>query len=275
MADQEEQIRQVERDRRRREAELVLLLAYLADDARKHARSAVKLGVAPLVAINQVLLGASHVDQPGGAVAVAMALEDAYTAGVKRAFRWAGVKYELQTPPVTAQAYYAQRANFVIQSLATQVNAKVFDSVFNVAGQGVSAATKSINAAFVDGGFTHASDSYLVLAAEQAIVAAYNEGLLAAYLSPGVKNDLRGFIHVSILDDRTTRICEDRPNFTRSWSDPYWLSNWPPLHFRCRSCVFPIFKMQWTGDFGNYPTIPPMDGFGNAPPFITQLLGAA
>lgn len=277
MTDEERQkkIEEVERERKRREAELVLLLAFLSDDARKMARAAIRLGVSPLVAINQVVLGAAHVDQPGAKQPLVMSMLDAYSAGLKRAYRWAAEPFKagLGLGPAVTQ-YFEQKADFVVQSLANQINSKVSQVLVNTAGSGVSATNKAISEAFAEGGFTKDSDSYLVLAAEQAIVSSYNEGLLAGYISPAVKNDLRGFIHVSILDDRTTKICEDRADFSRFWNDPYWLTNWPPLHFRCRSVVLPIFRWNWTGEFGSYPTVPVMEGFGSAPPFLSGLWAA-
>lgn len=42
---------------------------------------------------------------------------------------------------------------------------------------------------------------------------------------------------VAIEDERTTEICSARAGITLPYDDPFWKSNWPPLHYNCRSTV--------------------------------------
>lgn len=261
----DQKINQVERDRKRREAELLALLLWITDDARKHARSALKLGVAPVAAADQVILGNPSTDQPGGANAVSMAMKDAYEAGYKRVYRWASKK---SSPDFSllANQYYDSRASRVILSLSNKLGSVIAEGLSDI--RGINDSIRALNKALVDGGLSEKNDNYLALAAEQAIVSTYNEGMYAAYLTPEIKNDLRGFTHVSIVDPGTTNICRERDGFVRGIDDPYWLTNWPMLHFGCRSVVLPVYLDEWDGDHGDYPTTEPMDGFGQAPGFL-------
>jgi uncharacterized protein with gpF-like domain len=77
-----------------------------------------------------------------------------------------------------------------------------------------------------------------------------------------------GLRHVSTVDDRTTAICLERDGLQLPLDDPYWQSNTPALHFRCRSVLVPL-----THDFepsARLPTVPPMAGFGAAPAGFIQ-----
>lgn len=49
---------------------------------------------------------------------------------------------------------------------------------------------------------------------------------------------------VGIEDGRQTEICAARSGVIRPASDPWWRSNWPPLHFNCRSTVRPVYQEE-------------------------------
>jgi SPP1 gp7 family putative phage head morphogenesis protein len=49
---------------------------------------------------------------------------------------------------------------------------------------------------------------------------------------------------VGIEDKRQTDICNARSGVIRPASDPWWRSNWPPLHFDCRSTVRAVYQEE-------------------------------
>lgn len=53
-----------------------------------------------------------------------------------------------------------------------------------------------------------------------------------------MKEDPPPFLEfVAIEDERISDICKPRAGVVLPYSDPWWDSNWPPLHFNCRSTV--------------------------------------
>lgn len=49
---------------------------------------------------------------------------------------------------------------------------------------------------------------------------------------------------LGIEDDRQTSICRSRTGTILPATHPYWKSNWPPLHFRCRSTVRGVYPEE-------------------------------
>jgi SPP1 gp7 family putative phage head morphogenesis protein len=80
---------------------------------------------------------------------------------------------------------------------------------------------------------------------------------------------------VGIEDSRQTSICQERSGTILPSSHPFWQSNWPPLHFNCRSTVRAVFAeevdaMRENGTWSPTPgdVTPPSDaatGFGGNP----------
>ncbi len=80
---------------------------------------------------------------------------------------------------------------------------------------------------------------------------------------------------VGIEDSRQTSICQDRSGTILPSSHPFWQSNWPPLHFNCRSTVRAVFEEEvdasreggtWDPDSGDsLPDSGPAKGFGGNP----------
>jgi SPP1 gp7 family putative phage head morphogenesis protein len=61
----------------------------------------------------------------------------------------------------------------------------------------------------------------------------YNAGRLMQFR----QNPPKMLEFVGIMDSRQSRICRQRSGVRRPANDSWWSSNWPPLHFACRSTV--------------------------------------
>lgn len=61
----------------------------------------------------------------------------------------------------------------------------------------------------------------------------YNAGRLMQFR----ENPPKMMEFVGILDSRQSLICRQRSGVRRPANDSWWSSNWPPLHFNCRSTV--------------------------------------
>jgi hypothetical protein len=262
-----------ERARRRRERELLVMLLLLLEAAEKHARYAIRVGADPKTAALQVILGNASLEQPGGGGGVLAAMLEAHQAAISRVYKWAGVpKPEIPQTDAQNNAYTAA-AGVVMNALANKVGTTITEAVAYSPGvSGPTGAMRNLRARLGETGLNKDNPSYLALTTEQAIVKAYNTGLYAAYAHPAIKNILRGFKHVSVIDNRTTDICFIRRDFVRVASDPYWLTNWPPLHFHCRSVPVPLFGVEFRGESGEYPQIPPDTGFGLAPTWVKSVV---
>jgi len=74
---------------------------------------------------------------------------------------------------------------------------------------------------------------------------------------------------VGITDARQTKICRARSGVIRPADDPWWSSNWPPLHFNCRSTVRAVHREEFEtlglSITRNLPSEPPAKGFGVHP----------
>jgi hypothetical protein len=103
------------------------------------------------------------------------------------------------------------------------------------------------------------------LGAERAVVTAHNGGILAG---AAALDGVTGLAHRSVLDEVTTDICRERNGLMLPLDDPYWTSNVPALHYRCRSVLVPIVGDFTPSDWR--PTVPPMAGFGAAPAGFIQ-----
>ena len=94
---------------------------------------------------------------------------------------------------------------------------------------------------------------------------AYNAGRLEQIQRLGKKVKYLKFI--AIDDDRTTKICRSLNGTVRPADDSFWSGKIPPLHFRCRSTVVPIFKGEGkqVKITKNPPDVKPQEGFGEDP----------
>lgn len=246
----------IENERRRREAELLLLLLLLSAQARTAVRYAIRLDADPIAALRRVWLGSEH--YPGAVVPIANAMLAAHLAGWNRTARLADVTLPL---PEYAAGIYRQQAQFAA-SLALQT---MTDRLRVVLSGAITPEARLLAAtgAFRDNGWTMDRPWGLAQLTGLQIVSGYGNGMMdAAFATPKVL----GFRHVSVLDDATTTICEERANLQLPKDDPYWLRGCPPLHFGCRSVLMPLMRPVAWSDWR--PTVPPMAGFGMAPAWM-------
>jgi SPP1 gp7 family putative phage head morphogenesis protein len=69
---------------------------------------------------------------------------------------------------------------------------------------------------------------------------AYNAGRAAEF----TRNQPEYLEFVGIEDSRQTSICSERSGIILPASHPFWSSNWPPLHFNCRSTVRALYREE-------------------------------
>lgn len=118
--------------------------------------------------------------------------------------------------------------------------------------------------------YSRSDSTGLELGAERQIVTASNAGLIDGAIRRTSGPRLEGFKHQSVLDDHTTKICQNRDGLQLPARDAYWEVNFPSLHWRCRSVVVPIFGRFTPSDWR--PTTPPDVGFGRMPAAVRQMI---
>jgi len=89
---------------------------------------------------------------------------------------------------------------------------------------------------------------------------AYNQGRLAGFQDPDVKDLVAAYEYSAILDGRTTDYCASMDGKIFKANDPEWAHRVPPAHFNCRSLLVPILNDE---DFkiSKWPAIKPAKGF--------------
>jgi SPP1 gp7 family putative phage head morphogenesis protein len=269
--DEQRHIARIERDRKRREDELLLLLLLLTDRAERQAITAAQHGLS-LTSVNRiienVLTGNAGDGKPGVAEIVADSMADAHQDGVRRLGLIGGETVDRDATGDTAELakIYAPQAQATSDAIVKGVQQAVADVVRPEAEPGEPNMTirAAIKQAMDSAGYSKRNPYALDVGTERAIVTASNGGMFSA-AKLGVSS-LTGLAHMSVLDNRTTEICEDRNGLQLPIDDPYWVGNVPSLHWNCRSVLWPIF-----GDFAPSdwrPTVPVMPGFGfNPVPF--------
>src|SRR5258708_38619384 len=87
-----------------------------------------------------------------------------------------------------------------------------------------------------------ASPSRLETLARTNITDAYNQGRLSMAKDPDVVDLLAGMRYSTVLDDRTTEICQFLNDKVFEMDDPALEQLAPPNHFNCRSVLVPVTK---------------------------------
>lgn len=286
----ETDIDRAEKDRKRRERELLLFLLLLGWRCRREVLNAIRLDTDPLNALALVWLGSPHF--VGAVKPIANAMADAHAAGYRRVGRMIGetasdVGGRLGTAPAgtpesdiggrlrpaagavdTLPGIYRPAAQNAATLAYETMQHRLLASLSTAVAP--DARIDAAKQAFVDGGWDKSNPRTLTTVAETVIVQAYGAGMFAAGMdSPNVK----GFRHRSILDTGTTRICSQRDGLTLPKNDLYWLRGFAPLHFGCRSLLVPVMSI---GPWSTWlPTEPPAPGFGYPPIGFSNGIGVA
>lgn len=256
----QDQIDAVERDRRRREAILFAALLALCEQAEVHARSAVRLGQDPVAAARAVWMGKPSIEQAGAVPVIAEAMADAEISGIRRAYRMSGLNPGPLASPEPLMARYTAAAQQTAGRIFDVIEQKLSDAQAQLVNAGIKKMIRGVGPAFDEAGASEDKPHLLTVHVERAIVGAHNGGIIAG----GQKlEQVTGFRHLSVIDERTTMICRQRNGLMLPKNDPYWKTGTPPLHFNCRSVLGVIL-----GDFTPStwrPQSPPMEGFGQGP----------
>lgn len=89
-----------------------------------------------------------------------------------------------------------------------------------------------------------ASSGRLETIFRNAVQHAYGAQRFEEMSSPAALADRPYWRFEAILDGRTTQVCEQRDGVLRPATDGWWITNWPPLHHRCRSGVISLSEDQ-------------------------------
>lgn len=268
----------VEKDRRERELLMLVLLLSLVGTARRFAGNAIRLGADPAQAIRNVLHGNPRLHLPGGGAKVASLMASAHLAGWKRAAGYAGNDADAPEYDDVFPIYRSGQAKVTADTILTGISESLIKLLTVTLAANASERTpvqvRRVNEAFTRYGWTSDSPGGVdpstkapagyaaASAATNGILEAYNDGFWGGVMGGDSSYPLQ---HFTIIDERTTEICECRDGFTRPKNDPYWMTNWPKLHWNCRSIVLPVSHKTPLSEI--YPSIPPMPGFGLAPIF--------
>lgn len=127
--------------------------------------------------------------------------------------------------------------------------------------------------ALMAAGFGNESPWYYETVYRTNIMTDYNAGRALAF----TQNQPVAMEFIGIEDSRQTEACASRTGTVLPYTDPWWETNWPPLHYNCRSTVRPIYRdeaeelgldvkaLQKTGVPRKAAKSPPSGGFGKNP----------
>lgn len=267
------QIDAIERDRRKRERELLALLLLFFGDAINHAAYAVRLGHSPQVAASSVILGNPLLGLMGLATPLGRLLATTYADGVNRAYRMSG------TPPPDpstlipgAMEIYRPAAQGMANMLSNTLSAKI-DAAMSADGMtGLTArqASTLLKSLLKSGGYgygvkpdgTRSGPYLLETTTELAVVNAHGAGMSVGSDAPEVALKIWGFKFVAVLDDVTTKICKTCNGTRLPRGDIWFKTHTPSMHFGCRSALLPIYHGAANAYATDAPDIDPMPGFG-------------
>ena len=102
---------------------------------------------------------------------------------------------------------------------------------------------------------------------------AMNEARYAFFREPDLQDFVVGLQYSSIMDSRTTEICDKLHGFKAAADDPVWQGIRPPNHHNCRATIIAITSEDRWKPTDDAPPIMPAEGWGatrtQAPPAST------
>jgi hypothetical protein len=278
MTDDAAELERVERERRAREDELLLLILALMSTARRDAAAVLTHGGDPGYAIRSVVTGTNGFR--GVAPLIARTMAQAHRDGYRRAGLMAGTRAVERADAGTLAALvdlYMPGAREAAAAMAATLVQAVYEAVAQARSEGTAgtALRRTVREAFDAAGYTPTHDRGADLATERAVVSAHSFGIISAAIgAPALQGIVTGLEHRSILDSSTTDICRERHELRLPVTAAYWRTNTPSLHFRCRSSLR-ILTKPFTPT-ATLPQTPPMPGFGSPPPgFLEGLMRRA
>ena len=259
----DEQIAAVERDRKKREAGLLVLMLALAERARLNVVRSIRVGASWASVLRGVLLGDDRIDPPGGVPMLARVMADSHVSGYARVGRLLDVALPAALVVDSLAEQYKPAATSTLARIADGLTAAVTAELANVAeADRISADAKAVGDAFDKYGWTPEHQAGAVAESSAAVLWAYAAGMHAGYKAPPAVSVLTGLIFWNPMDESTTPICRARHGVTLPMDHPWWFRNWSPLHWGCRSLQLPTTRqVVYTVNPPNYP--PPDPGFGN------------
>lgn len=292
--EQRDELDRIETERKRREEALLILLLLLIGGAalypggttrrnprsvRARAMQAIGHGIDPTTAIRDTILGNPRLHLKGVVDTLANAMADTALAATRHVLGAAGVEpTDLPTIPELA-VYYATPARTTALAMVDSLVKLTGGAVDEAKAEGMTTpgVARAVSDAFTKYGWTATPPQSIAPElkgspgwnvsnwATNIVLDAWKSGSGAGWRHPKVASILTGFAHMSILDHRTSEICNERgyPPLILPKDDPYWLDGVPPLHPRCRSVLLGAFGPQvWSTV---YPMTPPEPGWGEYP----------
>lgn len=267
-ASQQRAVDAIERDRREKEQELLLLLLLIFGTASRYATDAIRLGHDPSWAASSVIIGNARLGLPGMIDPTSRLLAAAHEQGERRTYLLADEPVPFERGSIAANVLptYQQAVTRYAGEMARTLTDRIGEAMADAPDLNAKQMAAAVAKTLADEGYGKDDPYLLETCTERMVIGAHGGGMWSGWQD---REGLLGFEHVSVLDDGTTAICTVRAGFSRPKDDPYWLTNWPALHWGCRSVPTPVFReREWSTD---YPTIPPAPGFGLAPLIFTKV----
>jgi SPP1 gp7 family putative phage head morphogenesis protein len=259
----DEQIAAVERDRKRRENGLSLLLLALADKSRAFVNKAVRIGAGWSNVLRAVLLGDEQLDQPGGVPVLAGIMADTHHAGVSRVGRILGVPVAPRLAIDDLATVYRPRAYDALERIRGTLDDAIVERLREaVEVDKISADVRAVGEAFTAKGWAPGNRYGADFTATAVVTRAYAAGMQEAFAEPDVAAVMTGLRFVNPLDEVTTDICRVRAGVILPLDSPWWFRSYPPLHAGCRSVALPTTgNVKFTENPPEFPA--PEPGWGS------------
>jgi SPP1 gp7 family putative phage head morphogenesis protein len=127
-----------------------------------------------------------------------------------------------------------------------------------------SAVMAALDALWVDS--EEQAAAYLNTLARTSLFESMNEARYAEFSDPALGDFVVALRYSSVLDERTTEICEALHDHVWTVDSDNWETYRPPNHYNCRSVLVPITQLDvedglWNGEESDVPDVEPQAGF--------------